>query len=149
MKRSTIVEIIAFLFIILFLYTGISKWLEYDVAREQIATTPILAPMAGVIIIVLPLLEILTALLLFIPSTRRKGLTLSLALMILFTGYVLYILNYNKELPCTCGGILQEMSWDQHLIFNTAFTSLAALAIFLNKKPKYNKENSNQASLAG
>jgi len=134
MKRSTIVEIIALLFVILFLYTGISKLMEYDVAREQIALTPLLAPIAGVIVIVLPIVEIIVSILLFLPRTRKLGLYASLALMMAFTGYVGYILSYNAELPCTCGGILQQMSWTQHLIFNGVAIVFALTAILLNRR---------------
>jgi uncharacterized membrane protein YphA (DoxX/SURF4 family) len=134
MKRSTIVEIIALLFVVLFLYTGISKLMEYDVAREQIALTPLLAPIAKEIVIILPIIEILVSVLLFLPRTRRMGLYASLILMIAFTGYVGYILSYNAELPCTCGGILQEMSWTQHLVFNGAAIVLALTGILLSRR---------------
>lgn len=132
-KRSAIVEVISILFVILFLYTGTSKLMEYDVAREQIALTPLLAPIAGVIVIALPIVEIIVAILLFFPRSRRSGLYASLALMIAFTGYVGYILSYNAELPCTCGGILQEMTWPQHLVFNGVAIALALTAILLNR----------------
>ena len=71
MKRTTIQEIIALLFVILFLYTGVSKLMEYDVAREQIALAPLLAPVAKEIVIVLPIAEIVVSVLLFLPRTRR------------------------------------------------------------------------------
>jgi uncharacterized membrane protein YphA (DoxX/SURF4 family) len=134
MKRSTIVEAIALLFIILFLYTGISKLMEYDIAVEQIVLTPRLAPAAKTIVIILPVIEILTAIALFIPQTRKYGLWASLALMILFTGYVTYIINYNDQLPCTCGGVLEQLSWPQHLILNTVFIILAIIGILLLRK---------------
>jgi uncharacterized membrane protein YphA (DoxX/SURF4 family) len=134
MKRSTIVEIIALLFVILFLYTGISKLMDYDVAREQIALTPLLAPIAKEIVIALPITEIIVSILLFIPRTRKQGLYASLVLMISFTGYVVYILNYNDQLPCTCGGILQQMSWNQHLIFNGVAIALVLTGIILSRR---------------
>jgi uncharacterized membrane protein YphA (DoxX/SURF4 family) len=134
MKRSTIVEIIALLFVMLFLYTGISKLMEYDVAMEQIALTPLLAPIAKEIVIVLPIAEIIVSVLLFLPRTRRLGLYASLLLMISFTGYIVYILSYNDQLPCTCGGILQQMSWTQHLIFNGAAIAFALTAILLSRR---------------
>ena len=136
MKRATIVEIIALLFVILFLYTGIAKLMDYDVAKEQIGLTPLLAPVAKAIVIVLPIAEIITAVLLFIPRTRKIGLYASVGLMLLFTTYIAYILNYNKHLPCTCGGVLQRMSWPQHLVFNVIFVLLAGLGIILSRKGK-------------
>jgi uncharacterized membrane protein YphA (DoxX/SURF4 family) len=134
MKRSIIVEAIAILYIILFLYTGISKWLDYYIFIETVGTTPLFRPIAGQIAIILPATEILISIFLFIRRTRQAALYASLVLMILFTGYIIYILNINEKIPCSCGGILQEMSWKQHLIFNGLFILLAITGIWLSKK---------------
>jgi hypothetical protein len=129
MKRSIIAQLISYLFIILFLYTGISKLMEYDDAVEQIALTPILAPFANAIVILLPMIEITAAILLFFPKTRHGGSWLSLVLMTAFTGYVIYIIKFNDELPCTCGGVLEALGWPQHLILNTSLIIAAIFAI--------------------
>jgi uncharacterized membrane protein YphA (DoxX/SURF4 family) len=134
MKRTTIVETISILFIIFFLYTGISKLMDYSVTKEQIALSPLLAPIAGWIVIVLPIAEIIVSVILFIPRTRLKGLYASLILMTVFTGYVIYILSYNEHLPCTCGGVLQSLSWKQHLLFNSVFIVLALTGIVLGRR---------------
>lgn len=146
MKSSTIVEAIALLFIILFLYTGISKLMEYNVAVEQISLTPFLEPIANAIVIVLPIMELLTAVVLFIPPTRKYGLWTSLVLMISFTGYVIYIISFNDELPCTCGGVLEQLSWPQHLIFNLVIIGLLLTAIRLSAK-EVNRVNHNKKAL--
>lgn len=36
MKMSTIIETIIVLYVILFLYTGISKLIDYDIFKEQL-----------------------------------------------------------------------------------------------------------------
>lgn len=134
MKRATIAEVIAFLFIILFLYTGISKLMEFDIATEQIALSPLLAPIAGFVVIFVPIAEIVTSLLLFFPKSRIYGLWATLALMIAFTGYVIYLINYNDQLPCTCGGVLEQLSWPQHRALNITLTLLAIIAIRLSRR---------------
>lgn len=134
MKRSTIAEIISFLFIILFLYTGASKIIDYDVAKEQIALSPLLAPIAGFVVIFIPTLEALTSILLFFPKTRLYGLRSAFFLMLAFTGYVIYLLNYNDHLPCTCGGVLEQLSWPQHLILNGGLIVLSLWALFLLRR---------------
>jgi hypothetical protein len=149
MKRTTIVELIALFFTMLFLYTGIAKLIDYNVAKEQIALSPLLAPVSSEVVIMLPLIEIIAAALLFIPSTRRIALIASLGLMLLFTAYVAYILLYNDQLPCTCGGVLQEMTWPQHLFFNIACISLLISAIFLNRPRKHKIADIKYSPLQG
>src|SRR5690349_3095795 len=97
MSKSTLVEIISCLFIILFLYTGISKLMEYSVFKEQMADSPILKPVAPIIAWALPLTEFLVTILLIIPRWRLKGLYASLFLMVAFTLYIGAIMTFNKE----------------------------------------------------
>jgi uncharacterized membrane protein YphA (DoxX/SURF4 family) len=133
-SKSTIVEIISMLFVILFLYTGISKLMEYGVFKEQIAESPILQPIAPFIAWALPLTEFLVCLLLIIPRWRLKGLYASLLLMIAFTLYIGAIMTFNKELPCSCGGIISLLSWQGHLVFNSIFILLAFAGVLLEKR---------------
>lgn len=131
MKKALFIDIVTVSFIILFLYTGISKLMDFSVFKEQLNTSPILRPFSGIIGFGLPIIEFAVTILLVIPKWRLRGLYFSLALMILFTAYIIGILNYNEELPCSCGGIISEMSWTQHLFFNSAFIVLATIAIKL------------------
>ena len=139
MKRTTILEAIIFLYVILFLYTGISKLLDYSVFKEQLAESPILAPAASLIAATLPWMEFLIVCMLIIPRWRLKGLYAALIMMTGFTIYILILLSFSDKLPCSCGGIISELSWSQHIIFNGAFILLAAWGLALQKRVK--KEN--------
>ncbi len=75
--------------------------------------------------------EFTIALLLAIPKTRFIALFASFTLMLLFTAYIIVILNYSSFVPCSCGGILEQLGWKEHLIFNIVFTLLAATAILI------------------
>ncbi|MEP7371737.1 MAG: MauE/DoxX family redox-associated membrane protein [Chitinophagaceae bacterium] len=134
MKRTTIIETIVVAYTILFLYTAISKLMEYSVFKEQIAASPILAPVSKLIAAGLPWTEILVTVLLIVPRWRLKGLYASLILMTAFTIYIAATLAFSEHIPCSCGGIISEMSWTQHLLFNTVFIGLAITGIILTKK---------------
>ena len=134
--KSTLVEIISILFVILFLYTGISKLMEYSVFKEQMAESPVLKPFAPFMAWALPLTEFIVSLLLIIPRWRLKGLYASLFLMVAFTLYIGAIMAFNKELPCSCGGIISELSWKGHLIFNSVFILLAFTGVLLERKTR-------------
>jgi len=128
-KRTTIVEIICALFIILFIYTGINKMMDYHNTKLQMQRSPFINNMAGFIAATLPTGELLLAALLIIKRTRLIGLYISLFLMTLFTGYIWTMLTYSYDLPCSCGGIISKMTWHDHLIFNIGFTLFSILAI--------------------
>jgi uncharacterized membrane protein YphA (DoxX/SURF4 family) len=132
-RRTTALETIIVLFVILFLYTGISKIMDYAIFKEQIAMSPLLAPVAHPIAAVLPWVEFAVVLLLIIPRLRLKGLYASLGLMIAFTIYILAMLAFNKDIPCSCGGVIELLSWDQHIIFNAVFIILAGIGCWLER----------------
>jgi hypothetical protein len=134
MKKAMIAEIISYLFIVLFLYTGISKFMEFSVFKQQIAVSPVLKPVAWWIAWVIPSAEFIVSGLLFVPAWRLKGLYASLILMIAFTIYISLILALSKELPCSCGGIIELLSWKQHLIFNSVFILLAAIGVVIERR---------------
>jgi uncharacterized membrane protein YphA (DoxX/SURF4 family) len=134
MKRVEIIEVIVFLYAALFLYTGISKLMEYSVFKDQIAESPILAPIALPLAAGLPWLEFAVTALLIVPRWRLQGFYASFILMTLFTLYIIGILLFNEKLPCSCGGILQQLSWSQHLIFNGIFIVLAIMGMVLQNQ---------------
>jgi uncharacterized membrane protein YphA (DoxX/SURF4 family) len=136
MKRTSLIETIIFFYAVLFLYTGISKLIDYDVFRENIADSPILATFATPIAWGLPWIEFLVTAMMIIPRWRLKGLYASLALMLAFTAYIVAILLFDEHLPCSCGGILQQLSWPQHIVLNLVFIILAIGGITLQKKQK-------------
>ena len=84
-------------------------------------------------------IELCVALLIAWPKTRLKGLYGALALMLLFTGYTVAILFFAPYTPCSCGGVISLLSWEQHLIFNIVFLLLSVLGTRMSlKKQKIN-----------
>jgi len=134
LKKSTVTEIIAFLYIILLLYAGGSKLMEYTVFQVQLSESPLLGPVAGIVAWAVPLAEFIVSILLFFPRTRLAGFYLALALMIAFTVYIILILTAFKDVPCSCGGVLEQLSWTDHLLLNAAFIALAGIGIRLQRQ---------------
>jgi uncharacterized membrane protein YphA (DoxX/SURF4 family) len=146
--RELTINVISLLFILLFAYAASSKLLDYNTFTVQIAQSPLLTAFAGFLGWMVPFLEIVIAVLLFFPRTRLAAMYVSFFLMILFTAYIFIILNFSDFVPCACGGVLEEMSWSQHLIFNLAFVLLAGMAIFL-MEPATSKKIFFSLSLLG
>lgn len=135
-KKSTLVEIISSLLVILFIYTGLNKLLDHETFHAQLKQSPFIQTLAGFLSATLPAGELLIALSLIIKRTRLIGLYLSFFLMVVFTGYVYAMLHYSYYLPCSCGGILSSMTWKDHLLFNSTFTVLAGSGAILQSNIK-------------
>ncbi|MET6999410.1 MauE/DoxX family redox-associated membrane protein [Chitinophaga defluvii] len=134
MKRRAIIEIICSLLAILFVYTGLTKLFNYSEFRFQLGRSPFVQPIAGLISDTLPAFELIVVLLLTIRYTRLVGLYASFFLMVLFTGYIWAMLHYSYYVPCSCGGILEELTWNDHLLLNSAYTVLSFIGIVLQAK---------------
>jgi putative oxidoreductase len=132
MKRGLLIDAIAALLILLFVYTAISKWLDITTFMVQMRMQTLPHGLQTFLIWTLPPIEIITSGFLFFKMTKLAGLYLSAFLMALFTGYViLVLLHVFSRMPCSCGGVLRSMNWEQHLYFNLLFLLLSITGIYL------------------
>lgn len=136
-------EIVAFLYVCLFLYTGLMKLMTIDLTLEQMAQMPLVGAYAGLMSWGVPFAEIILAVAIFIPFTRLWGLIFGTALMAAFTVYVGILLRVDSTLPCTCGGFLEQLSWAQHLAFNALFTLLGAWTIYFQRVTLHSNKTHN------
>lgn len=130
-RNEVLVPIISGLLVLLFVYAAGSKLMDYTKFRVDLGKSPLLTAFAGVVAIAIPVIEIGIALLLSFSRWRLTGLYASFTLMALFTAYIFYILRFSPYVPCSCGGVLQKMTWTTHLYFNLFFVVLAALGVLL------------------
>lgn len=135
MKWKTLIsEIISFLFILLWVYASVSKLLDYQTFKIQLSQSPLAFPVAPFTAWFIPLIELLLAFGLILPRTRLYALFGSFSLMILFTFYIWFITEFSDNIPCSCGGILQDMNWNQHMLFNILFVIASLTAVLVYPK---------------
>jgi uncharacterized membrane protein YphA (DoxX/SURF4 family) len=136
MRKHIFVEIISSLLILLFVYTAISKLLDYRSFKLVMQRSPLIAGISIFLTWFLPVIELLAATLLLIPSWRPWGMSFSLLLMTTFTLYIAYMILFATHLPCSCGGVLSQLSWPQHLLFNITFMLIALTGYILTRNNK-------------
>jgi len=132
--RRIIIDIICFLYILLFLYAAVNKLQDFEKFQVQIGQSPLLSVYASWMSWLVIIIEILIAILLIFLKSRLTALWAAFNLMLMFTIYIFIILHYSSYVPCSCGGILEKMTWEVHLVFNSIFVVLAAIAIKLYQK---------------
>ena len=129
MNSKRIVDIVSFLYIFLFVYAAISKLIEYDIFVSQIGQSPMLSDYATVFAWMVPLSELIIVAMIASQRFKQIGLYAAFGLMVMFTAYIAIILQYEHDIPCSCGGILDQMGWTEHLVFNIAFVVLGAVGV--------------------
>ncbi|WP_415751065.1 MauE/DoxX family redox-associated membrane protein [Chitinophaga sp. LS1] len=133
-KNAFFLEVICMLFVILFVYTAISKFLDFSLFSAQIGMSPVLAPVAKIIAWVVPLAEIIDSVMLMVPALRLRGLYIALGLMLSFTIYIILLMKLSAHLPCSCGGVIELLSWRDHLILNCVYILLAIAGIWIYRR---------------
>lgn len=137
MLRKIPVEVITVLLIFLFVYTAISKMVDSNTFGKQLYNHPLPHRFTGHLVWLIPLIELITAGLLTISSTRLYGLLFSVILMTVFTVYVgLISFGVFSKIPCSCGGVIASMSWTGHLVFNIIFLLLAIVGLLKLRQVK-------------
>ena len=130
-NKLLIIEIVSLAFVFLFLYTACDKINNFDEFQVQLGKSPILYKYVTIISIVVPTTEIIISILLMTKRFQLVGLYMSFCIMIMFSTYIVLLLNFSSYIPCSCGGVLESLTWEQHLIFNVGFATLALVGVFL------------------
>jgi uncharacterized membrane protein YphA (DoxX/SURF4 family) len=131
--KSNFIYAVSLLHVLLFTYAAISKVLDFENFRVQLGQSPLLSAYADYTALAVPASELLICGLLLVSKTRIIGLFAAYSLMVMFTAYIYIILNFSSFVPCSCGGILEDMSWNQHMAFNIAFIVLSIIAVLLSE----------------
>src|SRR5258708_39663022 len=152
MKRSFLADSIIYFFVTLFVYTGVVKLMDVHTVETELVSSSLVGAFAGVIAWVLPIGELLLALLLFVPRWRLWGMYLTVLLMTAFTGYVITLLFIDEGLSCSCGGIIEALTPKEHLLFNLSCVILSIVAILVLRRqeptPSFKRwTNSSAAAL--
>ena len=137
--KKHFIFIAVYLHVLLFVYAAASKVLDFENFRAQLGQSPLLSAFADSVALLVPALEFAIVGLLIFPKYRTQGLYAAYFMMVSFSAYIFIILNFSSFVPCSCGGILEKMSWNEHLLFNLAFVLLSATAILMRWQQKDHK----------
>jgi hypothetical protein len=124
-------KLVVLLLIFLWAYSALDKVSDFPKFRMELGKSPLLTGWQNAVAVLVPLAELGIAVLLRIKRTTLTGLYLSFALLSLFTAYLVVILNYSYYIPCSCNGILMDMPWSIHILFNTGCLLFTASAIVI------------------
>lgn len=126
LRSSVLVEIASYSLILLFLYAAINKLVIFEEFQQQMTQSPLLPrQLIPFLAVFVPLSEIVIAWMLVFDKTKQLGFYLSFSLMFIFTMYLVILVSAAEKVPCSCGGILDDMGYPEHIIFNTIFTGIA------------------------
>lgn len=137
MKKEILIEIISFLFILLFVYASVSKLFDYQKFIVQTGQSPLLTGFGSLIPNLVIAVELLISVLMATSRLKLIAMYAAFSLMVMFTAYITAMLNFSSFVPCSCGGVLAKLGWEAHLVFNIGFVLLALTGIVLQTAIRY------------
>jgi putative oxidoreductase len=130
-----------FLLVLLWIYASISKLLDYPHFIQEMHSQLLPQSLRTLLVAVLPVAEIILAILLSIRSTQLFGLVGSLMVLLLFSLYIGVLLFHPlKRVPCPCGGLIEHIGLATQLIFNLFFIALIVINIFFIKRKELRQQ---------
>jgi len=134
LKRQVVLECIAALLILLFLYASVSKFLDFKRFIDEMNNQPLPNSWTPFLVWGIPFLEIAISAALLFEYTRLLAFYASFVLMTLFTIYAIMILaHFFPYVPCSCGGVIRKLTWPQHLALNLFYVALSVLGLILQR----------------
>ena len=136
MKKDVLILIIRMLLILLFLYASFSKIFDIEGFKNSMQKQPFPHWMSNILLFLVPASEIYLSILLLREKSWKIGMVYSSILMGLFTLYIAAVLlHFFRFVPCSCGGVIKLLTWQQHLIFNLFFLSIAIIGCAIKIHP--------------
>ncbi|WP_254412093.1 MauE/DoxX family redox-associated membrane protein [Dyadobacter diqingensis] len=132
--KTNLLRLICAALILLFFYTATAKLSSPARFQSELSNQTVPPWSVPVLVWLIPATELIAVFLLIIPRFRLHGLYGSAALMLVFTVYMgLVLLNVYEKVPCSCGGVLKNMGFKVHFVFNLFFLLLSLAGIWLLK----------------
>lgn len=135
-NRELIIDILVYLFILLFVYTATSKIYGFRDFNSVLYSIPLFGSAHFILAVLIISLQLVIGLLLIIPSTKSFGLYATLILLIIFTVYLIYMVSFAATLPCSCAGLSPNLTWENQIWLNIILIVLAGFGILTNQYKK-------------
>ena len=118
-----------------------AKFTEMNSTKDQMLASPIFGShlLSTATTWATPIVELILAIGLLTHQTRLKALYATCVLMAIFTIYVIALFFINSYLSCSCGGIIEQLSPKQHIIFNSSCVVLSVIAISILSKQAHTR----------
>lgn len=129
-KSEFLGEASSLLLCLLFAYTAISKVYDWQGTKGGLYNQVFPEWMATALLYGLPPIELITAIMLISNPFRKAGFLVSIMLLTAFSLYIgIVMTGIFGRIPCSCGGIINNLGWGEHLVFNLVFLGISVIGL--------------------
>ena len=131
-NRKIFQDLISFLLITLWIYAAVGKLLQFENFKIRLSQFPFVSEYADLLAWLVPGVEIIIAFLFLFPGLKDEAYLASFSLLLIFTAYIIAVINLSDSIPCSCNGVLSSLSWKEHILFNIGFLFLALAGLSMS-----------------
>jgi uncharacterized membrane protein YphA (DoxX/SURF4 family) len=132
MLIKALVKLIAIALAVLFAITAVGKLQHYARFRSQLQRFPVDLSVLYVQAWVIPVTELIIAIMLLLPVSRLKGLFASLFLLGVYTLYLTCMLKSRFHCTCSCGEPIQSLTLKTHSVVTLGCVFLRGVGVVLS-----------------
>ncbi len=119
--------------------------MDFKNFRDQLTQAPGMQGLGEIIAYVLIILMTVTVVMLCYRRFQFWGLLLAFGMVTVFAGYITILLTDSKNLPCTCIGLFENMTWKDNLSLNAGLIIIAVTGVITIKAGRSIKNNEKGA----
>lgn len=135
--RSSALQGIALILAGILLYTATKKIMDIKAFSAHLELLPNTnETVAYLITALVVLVEYALGFIILYKPHDARGYLIIVSLMLLYTGYIYYILQHAPFLPCSCQGAFKSLSWEMHYVINVIMMMMALIAWIIIRKGK-------------
>jgi hypothetical protein len=131
MKSSAVSDIIAAVLLLVFGYAAISQLFFHHTFYEQLRHGLENPAAAAIVSWAMPCVQLIVCILLWRRATRLKALVTALALLSVYTVYLVRMLPREGKSLCACGELAPWLTLEINILLHTALIFLTSTAIVL------------------
>ncbi|MDQ1805024.1 hypothetical protein RAH57_13575 [Chryseobacterium sp. CKR4-1] len=128
--KNIVTELTIFILLLIWAYTFASKIFDFETFCRQIQGAYLLSAGGKTLPYVLQIVHIGIVVLLINKKWRGIGLMTSSTVLLLYTGYLIYILHFAPSIPCSCIAMIRGMKWQDQLYFNFIALAINSIGLF-------------------
>jgi hypothetical protein len=119
---------------VVYFYSGVDKLIHFDEFVVNFSKSPF-APSEFINEVAFCVVgtELGICFLCFFNKFQKLACLLFMIISFIFSGYVFLMITYSPYLPCSCGGLINFLTWNEHLVLNILLTTISGYATIISE----------------
>ena len=130
---ASFLEVLTFIFILYYGYTGFSKLWDYPLFLQLSQFQPYIHHVPARLKWVFPFSELCMAGLLLFTATRKFAFYTICLFLFVVVVYRSFLLYKGQHLPCLCGPLVRKLSESHHLLLSSLLLAGSLAGLFLTR----------------